>query len=75
VFSALLVQQRMNIILCLIALHIMLSGTGSQTYFGVQPLHCLLFSILHDPKVIARFLRECFEHPGGSTVWTYPLVL
>ena len=51
----------LHIILCLIALHIVPSGTDSQTYFGAQPLHCLLFT-LHDPKVIARFLRECFGH-------------
>ncbi len=35
VFSALLVQQRMNIILCLIALHTVPSGTDSQTYFKI----------------------------------------
>ncbi len=64
-FSALLIQQRMNIILCLISLYIVPSRTDSQTYFGAQPLHCLLCLLLHDqhdPKVIARFLRECFEH-------------
>ncbi len=57
-FSALLVQQRMNIILCLIALHMVPSGINSQTDFGAQPLHCRLFFTLHDPKVIARFLRD-----------------
>jgi len=50
VFSALLVQQRMNIILCLIALHSVPSGTDSQTYFGAQPLHCLLFLLYMIPK-------------------------
>ena len=59
--SVLLVQQRMNIILCLIVWHIVPSGTDSQTYFGAQPT-LSFFCILHDPKVIARFLRECFEH-------------
>ncbi len=49
-FSALLVQQRMNIILCLIALHIVPSGTDSQTYFGAQPLHCLPFLLDMIPK-------------------------
>jgi hypothetical protein len=65
VFSALLVQQRINIILCLIALHIVPPGTDSQTYFGPMgwpgPTLSSLFT-LHDPKVIASFLRACFEH-------------
>ncbi len=43
VFSALLVQQRMNIILCLIVRHIVPSGTSLQTCFGAQPPHCLPF--------------------------------
>ena len=48
-FSALPIQQRMNIILCLIALHIVPSGTDSQTYFGAQALHCL-FLLYMIPK-------------------------
>jgi len=43
VFSAPLVQQRMNIILCLIVRHIVPSGTSLQTFFGAQPPHCLPF--------------------------------
>ena len=42
-FSALLVQQRMNVILCLIALHIVPSGTDSQTYFGASPYTVFFF--------------------------------
>ncbi len=65
VFSALLVQQRISMILCLIVRHIVPSGTDSQTYFGAQrwlaPTLSSFFT-LHDPKVIARFSRECFEH-------------
>jgi len=44
--SVLLVQQRMNIISCLIALHIVPSGTDSQSCFGAQPSG---FNF-HDPK-------------------------
>ena len=55
VFSALLVQQRMNIILCLIALHIVPLGTDSSTVFPTLSS----FFTLHDPKVIASFLKEC----------------
>ena len=51
----------MNIILCLIALHIVPSGTDLQNILGPSP-YAVFFSILHDPKVIARFLRECFEN-------------
>jgi len=40
----------MNIILCLIALHIVPSGADSQTYFGAQPLHCLLLLLYMIPK-------------------------
>ena len=47
-FSALLVQQRISMILCLIVRHI--APTLSS------------FFTLHDPKVMARFSRECFEH-------------
>ena len=49
-FSVILDQQRMNIILCLIAVHIVPSGTDSQTYFGAQPLHCLRFLPYMIPK-------------------------
>ena len=41
--SALLVQQRMNIILLLIVRHSVPSGTSLQTHFGAQPPHCLPF--------------------------------
>ena len=50
VFSALLVQLRMNIILCLIVRHIVPSGTDSHTYFGAQPPHCLPFLLYMIPK-------------------------
>ena len=41
-------------------LRIVQSGTVSQTHFG--PCSALSsFCTVHDPKVIARVLRECFE--------------
>ena len=43
VFSALLVQHRMNTILCLIVRHIVLAGTISQTYFGASSHAVFLF--------------------------------
>jgi hypothetical protein len=35
---------------CVIALHIVPSGTDSQLYFGAQPLRCLRFLIYMIPK-------------------------
>ncbi len=35
---------------CLTYSHIVPSGTDSQTYFGAQPLHCLLFLLYMIPK-------------------------
>ena len=52
--------------LCLTALHIVQSGTGLQPYSGDQPLPYLLSSCkvitLHDHRIIAKFLHECFAH-------------
>ncbi len=33
----------------------------TNIFWGPAPTLCSFFT-LHDPKVIARFLRECFEH-------------
>ncbi len=62
-FSALLVQQRLNIILCFIALQFFVpSGKRfTNTFWGPAPALSPFFT-LHDPKVIVRVLRECFEH-------------
>ena len=35
--------------------------TGFRRFWGPAPTLSSFFT-LHDPKVIARFLRECFEH-------------
>ena len=45
VLSVLLTQQRMNVTLCLTALHIVQSGTGLLSFSGDQPLPCLLSSL------------------------------
>ena len=64
-----------------LGLRIVPSGTLSQTCFGPQPLTLSSLFTVHDPKVIARVLRECFEQRNtllalcaGSTIWTHPLV-
>ena len=54
-FSVLLVQQRMNIISCLIVRHIVPSGTSFTNIFWGPAPTLSSFLTLHDPKVIARF--------------------
>ena len=62
VFCALLVQQRINIILCLDCLaHCANRNKFTNTFWGPAPT-LSSFLTLHDPKVMARFLKECFEH-------------
>ena len=41
-FAAFLDQWRMNVILYLIALHIVASGSGSHVYFGPRPIYCVV---------------------------------
>lgn len=77
VFSALLVLQKMNIILCFIVLHIVPPGTGWQTYVGAQPSFVLFDMIpksrlAFSDNIDTMFLTQ--EHPGGSTIWTHCLV-
>ena len=46
--------------LCLTALHMAQSGT--LPFSGDQPLPLSSFFTLHDHRVIAKFLHECFAH-------------
>ena len=50
----------MNITLCLTALHVAQSGTGSTAFFGGPAPTLSSFFTLHDHRVIAKFLHECF---------------
>jgi hypothetical protein len=56
---AILIQQRTNIILCLLVLRV--RNRFTNVFWGPAPT-LSSFITLHDPKVIARFWRECFEH-------------
>ncbi len=57
---AILIQQRTNIILCLLVLRV-IRNRFTNIFWGPAPT-LSSFITLHDPKVIARFWRECFEH-------------
>ena len=59
----LLTQQKMNITLCLTALHIAQSGTGLLTFSGDQPLPCPLFSLCMTTGSLPRFCMNVL-HPG-----------
>ncbi len=75
--SVLLVQQRMNIISYLIALHIVPSGTDSQSCFGAQPSgsNSMIQSIIEALRSLTQPLLDCilyltltqYRHDPGTS--------